>query len=114
MQEQATVMVTQLPRELRNVSVKKVGDAGASTENRMLTSQELIRRVLEYHPGADVELIARAYQFASEAHEGQTRKSGDPYFSHPISVAEVIIELRLDAASVIAGSANTWSQPENG
>lgn len=103
MQEQAAAMVTQLPRQVRDVSVKHAGDAEKSAGNRMLTSQELIRRVQEYHPGADVDLIARAYAYADEAHKGQTRKSGDPYFSHPISVAEVIIELRLDAASVIAG-----------
>lgn len=103
MQEQAAAMVTQLPRQVRDVSVKHAGAAETSARNRMLTSQELIRRVQEYHPGADVDLIARAYAYADEAHKGQTRKSGDPYFSHPISVAEVIIELRLDAASVIAG-----------
>ncbi len=102
-QERAGIMVTELPRETADVSVTELGDAGALAENRMLTSQELIRRVQEYHPGADVELIARAYEFAAKAHEGQTRKSGDPYFSHPISVAGVIIDLRLDAASVIAG-----------
>lgn len=102
-EESPITMVTQLPRELQDVSLKHADDPAALARNRMLTSQELIRRVQEYHPGADVDLIARAYSYAEEAHKGQTRKSGDPYFSHPISVAEVIIGLRLDAASVIAG-----------
>ncbi|HUS31589.1 MAG TPA: RelA/SpoT family protein, partial [Kofleriaceae bacterium] len=48
-------------------------------------------------------LIRRAYQFAAQAHEGQTRKSGDPYVTHPLSVAQVIAELKLDVASVCAG-----------
>ncbi|MDI1449703.1 bifunctional (p)ppGpp synthetase/guanosine-3',5'-bis(diphosphate) 3'-pyrophosphohydrolase [Polyangium sp. 6x1] len=69
----------------------------------MVTSQELIERVQAYQPGADVELIARAYDYAAEAHKGQMRKSGDPYFSHPVSVAGIIIELKLDVASIVAG-----------
>jgi GTP pyrophosphokinase len=69
----------------------------------MLNPQELIERVRAYHPGADVELISRAYDYAAKAHKGQTRKSGDPYFSHPVSVAGIITELRLDVASVVAG-----------
>ncbi|UQA56042.1 RelA/SpoT family protein [Polyangium aurulentum] len=69
----------------------------------MLNPQELIERVRAYHPGADVELISRAYDYAAQAHKGQTRKSGDPYFSHPVSVAGIITELRLDVASVVAG-----------
>src|SRR5690606_24434316 len=60
-------------------------------------------RVRSYHPGADIDLIERAYNYAIKAHEGQTRKSGDPYFSHPASVAGIITDLRLDTASVCAG-----------
>jgi GTP pyrophosphokinase len=78
-------------------------DARASAEHRMLTSKELIERVQAYHPGTDGELIARAYDFAERAHRGQNRKSGDPYFTHPVAVASIITELRLDAASVAAG-----------
>lgn len=69
----------------------------------MLTLSELVERVRAYQPRADVSLIARAYEFGAEAHKGQTRKSGDPYFSHPVSVAGVITELKLDTASVCAG-----------
>src|SRR5690606_14830780 len=54
-------------------------------------------------PNADIDLIRRAYDFAQWAHRDQTRKSGDPYFIHPASVAGIIAELRLDTASVIAG-----------
>lgn len=69
----------------------------------MLSLNELCDRVRAYQPGADVDLIARAYAYGEKAHEGQTRKSGEPYFSHPASVAGVITGLRLDTASVCAG-----------
>jgi len=69
----------------------------------MLTLTELVDRVRTYQPGADAELIARAYDYSLEAHRGQMRKSGDPYFSHPASVAGIITELKLDSSSVCAG-----------
>ncbi len=69
----------------------------------MLSSQELVTRVRAYQPSADVALIERAYAFALRAHEGQKRKSGEPYFTHPASVAGVIADLRLDTASICAG-----------
>ncbi|MGE3547550.1 MAG: bifunctional (p)ppGpp synthetase/guanosine-3',5'-bis(diphosphate) 3'-pyrophosphohydrolase, partial [Kofleriaceae bacterium] len=47
--------------------------------------------------------VRRAYQFAAHAHDGQTRKSGDPYVTHPLAVAQIIAELKLDVASVCAG-----------
>src|SRR6202789_2734361 len=69
----------------------------------MLSLNELVDRVRTYQPGADVDLIAKAYSYGGKAHEGQTRKSGDPYFSHPASAAGVITSLKLDTASVCAG-----------
>jgi guanosine-3',5'-bis(diphosphate) 3'-pyrophosphohydrolase len=69
----------------------------------MLQATDLIHRVHAYHPSADAELIQRAYDFSHRAHQGQLRKSGDPYFVHPSSVAGIITELRLDTASVCAG-----------
>src|ERR1700759_5622906 len=69
----------------------------------MLTLQELTGRIQTYQPSADVALIEKAYGYGERAHRGQTRKSGDPYFSHPASVAGIITELRLDTASVCAG-----------
>ncbi len=68
----------------------------------VLTAQELAGKVVAYQPQADVDLIRRAYHFADAAHDGQKRKSGDPYFIHPVSVAEIIADLRLDVASVCA------------
>src|SRR6185369_9127550 len=69
----------------------------------MLTINDLVDRVRTYQPGADVGLISKAYHFAEVAHRAQKRKSGDPYFIHPASVAGIITELKLDTASVCAG-----------
>src|SRR5262252_1993490 len=64
---------------------------------------QIISELAGYQPSADLPLVRRAYQFAAQAHDGQTRKSGDPYVTHPLSVAQVIAELKLDVASVCAG-----------
>jgi GTP pyrophosphokinase len=69
----------------------------------MLTLTEIVDRVRSYQPAADADLIARAYDYGLEAHRGQMRKSGDPYFAHPASVAGIITDLKLDSASVCAG-----------
>ncbi|MBK8257368.1 MAG: bifunctional (p)ppGpp synthetase/guanosine-3',5'-bis(diphosphate) 3'-pyrophosphohydrolase [Polyangiaceae bacterium] len=67
------------------------------------SAEALVARVKAYQPAADTDLLMKAYRFGDEAHKGQTRKSGDPYFTHPISVAGIITELKLDSASVCAG-----------
>jgi GTP pyrophosphokinase len=64
---------------------------------------QILSDLAGYYPHADLPLVRRAYQFAAEAHDGQTRKSGDPYVSHPLAVAQIIAELKLDVASVCAG-----------
>lgn len=69
----------------------------------MLSPQELLTRVSAYQPSADLELIKRAYTFAENAHQGQLRKSGDPYLIHPLTVAQIIAELRLDVGCICAG-----------
>jgi (p)ppGpp synthase/HD superfamily hydrolase len=54
---------------------------------------QILSEVAGYFPSADLPLVRRAYQFAAQAHVGQTRKSGDPYVSHPLAVAQIIAEL---------------------
>ena len=68
----------------------------------MLPLADLIDSVRAYHPQADADLIERAYRYSQRMHEGQLRKSGDPYFIHPASVAGIIAGMRLDTASVCA------------
>ncbi len=69
----------------------------------MLSAEQLADKVAAYHPDADLALVRHAYDFSRRAHEGQLRKSGDPYFIHPVSVAGIIADLKLDVASVCAG-----------
>src|SRR5580704_8377521 len=69
----------------------------------MLQAEQLIDRVRAYQPSVDSELIQKAYDYSFRMHAGQTRKSGQPYIVHPVSVAGIIADLRLDAASVCAG-----------
>lgn len=64
--------------------------------------EALLEQVQKYLNPAEVETIARAYRFAAQAHEGQFRKSGDPYVVHPLAAAETLAELRMDAASIVA------------
>ena len=80
-------------------SVRKMEDFTSPDE----LYQELIRSVLEYHPSTDISMIEKAYQVASKAHEGQVRKSGEPYIIHPICVAIILADLELDKESIVAG-----------
>ncbi|HKX17449.1 MAG TPA: bifunctional (p)ppGpp synthetase/guanosine-3',5'-bis(diphosphate) 3'-pyrophosphohydrolase [bacterium] len=63
---------------------------------------ELLRRVRETIPRGDQDLILRAYDYARDAHAGQTRASGEPYVSHSVAVASILAGLRLDAATIAA------------
>ena len=67
----------------------------------MIRQFELVERVKSYDPGADEDALNRAYVFAMKAHGAQKRASGDPYFSHPIEVAGILTDLKLDDSSII-------------
>ncbi|HVY39420.1 MAG TPA: bifunctional (p)ppGpp synthetase/guanosine-3',5'-bis(diphosphate) 3'-pyrophosphohydrolase [Polyangia bacterium] len=69
----------------------------------MTEVQEICTQVRGYDPAADVGLIERSFAFAAERHAGQKRRSGEPYVVHPVGVARIISELRLDVPSVCAG-----------
>ncbi len=68
-----------------------------------LRQYQLVDRVRAYQPDVDVDLINRAYVFAVSMHGEQKRASGDPYFAHPVQVAGILTEFKLDAASIAAG-----------
>jgi len=68
----------------------------------MMRQYELVERVLSYDSKADEALLNRAYVYAMRAHGHQKRASGDPYFSHPLEVAAILTELRLDDATIAA------------
>ncbi|MBL1147214.1 MAG: bifunctional (p)ppGpp synthetase/guanosine-3',5'-bis(diphosphate) 3'-pyrophosphohydrolase [Pseudomonadota bacterium] len=67
----------------------------------MIRQYELINRVKAYDPDMDENALNRAYVYAMKMHGTQTRASGDPYFSHPLEVAAILTELKMDTASVI-------------
>ena len=69
----------------------------------MMRQYELVERVRSYDPSADEVALNKAYVFSMQAHGTQKRASGDPYFSHPVEVAGILSEKRLDAASIITG-----------
>lgn len=65
--------------------------------------KELIDSVRKYHPSTDISLIEKAFNVANTAHNGQVRKSGEPYIIHPLCVAIILAELELDKETIVAG-----------
>ncbi len=65
--------------------------------------QDLINRIKEYDPGADTAMVGEAYRFSASHHEGQRRASGEAYVTHPLAVASIIAEMRLDVPTVVTG-----------
>ncbi len=67
----------------------------------MISAEDLIALVRNYNPKTNAERIERAYEFGQQMHEGQLRHSGEPYFTHPVAVAAILTEQRLDDATII-------------
>jgi len=64
---------------------------------------QLLERVQSYQPDADLEMVRKAYEFSAKAHEGQIRRSGEPYVKHPVAVAGVLTSLKTDVTAIVAG-----------
>ena len=69
----------------------------------MIRLTDILEKVSSYNPSADLDLLRKAYVFCAKVHQGQTRLSGEPYLVHPMEVAGILAELRLDVATVITG-----------
>jgi len=69
----------------------------------MIRINDIIDSVAEYHPDADLDIIDRAYVYSARVHDGQVRLSGEPYLTHPLEVAGILAEMRLDEVSIAAG-----------
>ena len=67
----------------------------------MIDADDLIELVRNYNPRTDKKLIQKAYAYGREMHKGQTRYSGEEYFSHPVAVAAILSEQKLDDATII-------------
>ena len=69
----------------------------------MRTLPELLAEIPRYQPGANLDLVRRAYAFSEEVHDGQTRASGEPYHVHPLAVAGLLVDFKMDVTTVTAG-----------
>ena len=79
-----------------------VAEKPKSPRSRMMRQYDLVERVRSYNPDTNEDLLNRAYVYAMKAHGTQTRASGDPYFSHPLEVAAILTNLKLDDATIVA------------
>jgi GTP pyrophosphokinase len=73
-----------------------------TTETRQAEFQDVVDAFLVHHPDGDVDVLQRAYELAREAHKGQVRKTGDPYITHPVTVALMLAEYGLDEPTLAA------------
>ncbi|MBP7570190.1 MAG: bifunctional (p)ppGpp synthetase/guanosine-3',5'-bis(diphosphate) 3'-pyrophosphohydrolase [Acidobacteria bacterium] len=69
----------------------------------MIRFEDLLEKVRKYNPDADVELLRRAYVFSALEHRGQVRHSGEPYLVHPLEVATILADLKMDPVTIAAG-----------
>src|SRR3989442_8711919 len=74
-----------------------------TTDFSMVRIEEICEKVKRNHPQADVDLLRRAYLFSAREHKGQKRASGEAYLVHPLEVANILADMRLDAVSVSTG-----------
>jgi len=65
--------------------------------------ETLIEEIPKYQPGADLDILERAYRFSAASHQGQQRASGEPYLSHPLEVANLLVDFKMDVTTVTAG-----------
>src|SRR6266705_957478 len=91
-----------LERSLNIVSqvIEKAVKQKTSSPPPMMRQYDLIERVKRYNPQTSEALLNRAYVYAMKAHGEQRRASGDPYFSHPLEVAGILTDLKLDDATI--------------
>ena len=69
----------------------------------MIRINDILDKVASYHPEADLAIIDRAYIYSARMHDGQVRLSGEPYLAHPLEVANILADMKLDVTSVAAG-----------
>ncbi|MCK1359803.1 bifunctional (p)ppGpp synthetase/guanosine-3',5'-bis(diphosphate) 3'-pyrophosphohydrolase [Bradyrhizobium sp. 199] len=95
---------TQMQAATESVAVAPTAPVArpARARARMMRQYDLVERVRSYNPNTNEDLLNRAYVYAMKAHGSQTRASGDPYFSHPLEVAAILTDLKLDDATIVA------------
>src|SRR5665213_1188109 len=98
----ATDSVAVAPDSRETAKEAKDNKPAKSPRSRMMRQYDLVERVRSYNPDTNEDLLNRAYVYAMKAHGSQTRASGDPYFSHPLEVAAILTDLKLDDATIVA------------
>ncbi len=86
----------------RQIASETAEPAAPKAKARMMRQYELVERVRKYNPNTDEDILNRAYVYAMKAHGEQLRASGDPYFSHPLEVAAILTDLKVDDATIVA------------
>ena len=89
------------PKAVKGAAVPAPAPAVAKARRRLMRQTDLVERVQAYDPAADEALLNKAYVYAMTAHGKQFRASGDPYFAHPLEVAAILTELKLDVATIV-------------
>ena len=69
----------------------------------MLNQHDLIKKIKNYNRFVDLDTLSKAYNFALKAHKNQKRDSGDPFLIHPVAVADILSDLKLDSATITTG-----------
>lgn len=88
---------------MNNVTMDISGQPVPSQPEKVQSIDDLIKKVRAYHSGADTEFLSRAYYFASEAHGLAKRSEGKPYMTHPLEVASILADMKMDVATISAG-----------
>src|SRR5215468_11121239 len=86
----------------RGLQVVTSPERPAPRSSQMMRQYDLVERVKKYNPTTDEDILNRAYVYAMKAHGEQKRASGAPYFSHPLEVAAILTDLKLDDATIVA------------
>lgn len=92
-----------LNQDIRTDDAEGAADTPAEFISPEILYDDLIAEIKKYHPSTDLSDIEKAYKIAKKAHEGQFRKSGEPYIIHPLCVAIILAELEMDKETIIAG-----------
>ena len=99
----AEKIVLEQDSNVKTSEVDKAVDTPADFTSPEELYNDLVNIIKSYHPSSDLSDIEKAYRIAYNAHEGQKRKSGEPYIIHPLCVAIILAELELDKETIIAG-----------
>ena len=69
----------------------------------MIRLDDILDKIQAYNPGADLDAVRKAYVYSAKVHQGQTRLSGEPYLTHPMEVAYILAQLKMDVPTIVTG-----------